>query len=713
MPTRAEVYDAIRNADKAGDSAGVRKLGEYLKTLPEDQAPPPPVAPPIEQPSIAARILGNVGDAGKEYLTSLGTGMADAAQKWTSSFSANPIKNAAGVGEAALNMGTGAVSAPLALAAKMSGNTRPTADIRQDLTYAPRTDMGQAIVEGVGASTKPVNDAMKLGAKGVAAVTPLNEDTAQAAIDTALLYKGGRMGAEALKNKLSPPPSAAQQAAEATARAQSYVRNNTNLDWDSLSAAIQGKITEVAKNAGDLEKLDPQALAREAQLQSLPVPVPATRGQLMRDPVALRNEGNISATAGGAPIREIHLDQNQALLSNLDVLKGKVSGTGKSAATATTPEEAGAVVQGALRSGEKLSKADYKAAYKTADDLAPDAAVSAQPLYDLLEGRPDIQHLGFLQSWLNKAKITKSQTTDGVTVSEQRPVSIGELRDLKQQAGEIMRTGGTEGLYAGKVFEAVQNAIKEHPDVKAAYDVADSKFSAHKIKYEDQAAVSDLVSNASRTDRTTALSNTVKSVTSGVPEEIRQIKKTLLTGGDEATRTAGKQAWREVRAQVIQDIKDRASNGVAINERGEANLTPAALKRAIDSYGPQKLDEIFGPGTHRQIYDILDATRTVKTLPPSAAVGSSTFSNAITFLENAVRKAPGGGLIPDLIRGTAKLKDIGGDSYKAQQATETPLSEAIKNGSSRSKARVGEKGVPPIPLSQLNKDNQQHQELQP
>jgi hypothetical protein len=40
MATREEIYTAIRNADKAGDSAAVRKLGDYLKTLPAEGAAP-------------------------------------------------------------------------------------------------------------------------------------------------------------------------------------------------------------------------------------------------------------------------------------------------------------------------------------------------------------------------------------------------------------------------------------------------------------------------------------------------------------------------------------------------------------------------------------------------------------------------------------------------------------------------------------------------
>jgi len=41
MATREEIYDALRNADKAGDTQSVRKLAEYLKTLPNEIAPEP------------------------------------------------------------------------------------------------------------------------------------------------------------------------------------------------------------------------------------------------------------------------------------------------------------------------------------------------------------------------------------------------------------------------------------------------------------------------------------------------------------------------------------------------------------------------------------------------------------------------------------------------------------------------------------------------
>lgn len=53
MATRDEVIQAIRNADKAGDSAAVRRLGEYLGTLREDGTPK-------SAPESAAQHVGNL-----------------------------------------------------------------------------------------------------------------------------------------------------------------------------------------------------------------------------------------------------------------------------------------------------------------------------------------------------------------------------------------------------------------------------------------------------------------------------------------------------------------------------------------------------------------------------------------------------------------------------------------------------------------------------
>lgn len=135
-----------------------------------------------------------------DYAKGVGKNAVGAVENWAHAFSANPLKNAFGTGEAALNMGTSMLSAPLALAAQMSGNTRPAKDIRADLTYQPRSEMGKAIPAVAAAPMKPVGDAFAGISRDISKVAPLDEDQVQAGLDTAAMFtpfisKGAAPGA--------------------------------------------------------------------------------------------------------------------------------------------------------------------------------------------------------------------------------------------------------------------------------------------------------------------------------------------------------------------------------------------------------------------------------------------------------------------------------------------------------------------------------------
>lgn len=608
-------------------------------------------------------------------------------------------KAGVGMDEAALNLGSQAIATPVAGIAgllqgaknrlqgdpsNMSAADR-IAQVQGALTYQPRTDAGKAI-QGVVA--KP---AQWLAAGADKAGQAASDATGSPAIGAAV-----NTGVQALPALLMKRTStvvgdatAEQAATTAASRAQSYA-GRIGLDWDSLSDSIKTKLTGIAQNAGDLAKLDSAGVKREAQLQSLAVPVPATRGQLLRDPVQLRNEGNASATNAGAPIRNIHLDQNQALLDNLDALKKGVSGTGDTAATTSNSQQTGASIQGAARAKLAFQQAKVKQLYQAAQDSGETAKlVDTTPIENLIAQTPDQTHYGYAKQWIKqnagdtKAVPTTRRDSLGMQYEEKpgAPVgtSINDLEDLRKAAVAKAMNGGEDGYYAGKLISAIDTATEG-----AGGDLYKSARAARKaqaLEFGDQGAVADLVDNSSRTDRATALENTTKAIANGSIEDVQKVKKTLLEGGDATTQQAGQKAWNDLRAQLVQDIKDKATRGASPNERGVQELTAPGLKRAIDSYGPQKLNEIFGPEAHRQLSDILDATQTVKTVPPSRVAGSSTVANAMAFLEKAITRMPGGGMVADLARGATKLRDIGAVSRDARAATMTPLSEVYSQSS--------------------------------
>lgn len=591
----------------------------------------------------------------------------------------------------------------------------------QQLGYTPKSLAGKQTAAVIGNVADKLNRpgeivAERTGSPALGAATTTVLQGALAAADPSVRGAFRSVGASAGRRVTGrPPPAAATPppAAAATQTAQDYARTN-GLDWDTLSDSVRARLTQIAAEGGDLTGLDARAVARQSQLESLPVPVPATRGQLAGDRVAIRNEGNVSATRAGQPIADIHVAANQALLDNLDALRGKVSGTGATAAKATTPEEAGAAVQGAARGKEASAKAEVKALYDKARATEPDAAASLQPVTELLVGNPEIQYLGWVQNWLNKAAKARAGA-DGEPVAL-TDATLAELHDLRSQASAIARTGGKEGYYAGQVVKALDSSMEAVPEGAAAWRAANAAHRRMKQEFSDQAVVSDLVTNASSTDRTTALSNTVRAVTSGAPEQIRQIKRTLLTGGDEASRTAGKQAWREVRAQVLQQIKDDATRGVGVVEGGAPNLTPSALNSALKRFGPQKLDEIFGPGTAKQLNQILEATKIVKTIPTTGggSVGSSTVQNALAFLERQM--IAGLGQVPVVGKILGGGAQAAADSYVSaktiKQAQTTPLGEVVaeaakKGGRRRFKQGTAETVKATVPLSQVAAEQRQ------
>jgi hypothetical protein len=339
MPTREEVYTAIRNADAAGDSAGVRKLGDYLKTLPAEQSD---AAPPVDvdahrkrlgqiqqelqqieadKPGLVGNVLGFSGNFLK--------GAADTALNLGSSMVATPAAGIAGI-----------LTAPAGFIPGMEGvGARNVQRVQNALTYQPRSDVGKEAQQNI---AKPFE---MLAAAGDSAGQVVQDTTGSPLLATAvntgvqslpalLFRRGGRIkGGAQVAAEETPATGTAATGTTGTAaldaatetpnvvRAKAYVANSLGLDWDALSQSIKDQLSSVAQDATKLEGLDPQAVAREIKFQSLNPPVPATRGTLARDPVAMRNEGNISATDAGKPIRDIQLAGNQALLDNLDTTK--------------------------------------------------------------------------------------------------------------------------------------------------------------------------------------------------------------------------------------------------------------------------------------------------------------------------------------------------------------------------------------------------------
>jgi len=584
-------------------------------------------------------------------------------------------------GEVGWQLASGAIAAPIAglaglatAGARQLGVTQADpADvvrgIQEAMTYQPRSVKGQRASEALGYPFQKLAEGADFAGRTTADVkrAPIMGKTAGgpaggAFINTAIqalpgVLLSGKMG------KPSPGPRTGNWgwgkpgANPAEAAARGWVSSNTSLDWSRLPDSFRAQLTEIAADSKNLSRLNPAAIERQARLAELNVP--ATRGQITRDPVALRNEGNVSATEAGKPIRDVYVAQNKALIDNLEGMRPKMP------TDAATPEAAGRTVQSAARSKLALQERKVKALYKQADEAGETAVkVDATPLLELIEKTPDVTQYGWAQSWMKK-----------VGLEPGAGVPIRDLESLRQAAVARAKDGGTAGHYAGQLIKAIDEATDGAGG--NLYKQARAARKAQAMEFDEQSGVARLVSDKSRTDPAVPLEQTWrKTVVGGSIADLERVKRSLLTGGDAATRTAGKQAWRAIQQQTMDHIVGKATKSVSKFEDGAANLTPAALRQAVNEIGPAKIERIFGRGSYADLKKIMDAADDVKTQPPAGFVGSPTMANMLAFGERWVGKIPyAGDVAIGTVKAAAKLREMGGAGREVRSALSSPIDE--------------------------------------
>lgn len=618
------------------------------------------------------------------------------------------------------------------------------------MTYEPRTPQGKVIanladdISGIvpKVAEKVTGDIAEdptlkkfLGPTGSEVVQGV-ANTAVQAIPTLLGAKGAKTvatesGAAATAARAT---AAATRASEGLARAKAFVAAKTSLDWDKIPASVQKNLTDVAEHDPDaLLRLKPKAIERQARLEQLDIP--ATRGAIERDRAQLTHEQTLSKGDVGKPLQDIRDTQDTVLHRHVDVVRrstgAKAStrqGVGESVERALrgtkeeSPEKWGPPqIEKGLKSSAKAvwSKANYNRKFGVARSTEPDASVSPAPLVKLLEKNPDVQELGWLQSWLKKAKVEQTAEEPPAASSpkfvdaagksrwpwqqpnkppqmELRNVKLDELTHLREQASTIARTGqGSERYFAGKVVGAIDEAMEKIPRAAKNWRAAFDAFKQHKIEFEDQTLVNKLTDMKSRTDPVTAMEDTADVIRGHSAADIGNLKKTLTEGGTAATRAAGQQAWRDIQGSLLDFLKEKADPAEEKGGAEQAQFSKGFRKefRKLDKDG--KIDAVFSPAQAKRLRAISQATEDVRTQPRMGVVGSDTAANlqaakdrqqmkALTLLEKTSRFGKTGQLIAGAARGLRSWKESGQSIKDVATAKRSRLDEAAEDARAKS-----------------------------
>ncbi|MCW1490364.1 hypothetical protein OLN43_13990 [Acinetobacter baumannii] len=546
---------------------------------------------------------------------------------------------ALGLGETALSAATGATGGTLGMLGGtisqvgrevLSGNfgtpeaaqriSQNAAEGAADLTYAPRTQTGQEYTQALGEISEPL-----------VALTPALSELAlagQAARATAPIAQG-----QAIRAGQAVAP-VVERAGQMAVRPVQAVANATRSGVQSMGEMVGLRTPEAEgpapANVGAAQ-VD-QATIRQALSQDLPYPVQLTEGQMTRDPAQLKFEVETAKDSDlGVPLRQRQEEQHQVMQHNLDAF---IDMTG---AQATNMREAGLSVDKALQKQLQADKNRVRVAYAKADK-SEEAKIPVDLTQPVKVGENDpMSVIDYLNSQ------PELPTTPILTTAKRTAESLGIAR--RGENGELIPNSPTikqmekwrQEINANTNQEApnirqstiLKDMIDQHvePVVGNLYKAARNERKRMADHWENRTIIKDLTTNKTGTDdRRVALEDIQKRIIhDGSLDDLRVAKRTLLTSGEE-----GKQAWRDIQGQTLQEIKNAATAGVAPDGQGNQMISPAALNKAIKKLDDDgKLEFIFGKEGAEKIRAINDISKTLFTVPTSAAINHSNTGSAL------------------------------------------------------------------------------------
>ena len=533
-----------------------------------------------------------------------------------------------GGAEAALTVGTGMIGGAIGQAA---GGLHGIAESVVDGTFGTQQGAQNAVNRATQLSnTLTYEPNTAAGQRAVGAVGEFVEDTG---LDTLPPVLGGGVGTSAATLGRASVPVATTAAREVAQAAKPVVAQVVEQAKRPVAA-----VTEAAKNAfnRDTANTGPapanmgaaqvdQATVRQALAQDLPVTPELTKGQISRDPGQLKFEVEAAKDPEmGAPLRQRYEQQHQAVQQNFDAF---IDQTGSQ--TGGNARDVGLMVDGALQKQMRADKNRVRVAYNKADkseeastpvDVTRPVSVledSEISVIDYLNSQPELPTTPIITAAKRTAaSLGIAQKADDGSLVPGNPT----IKQLEKWRSEI---NGNVNQEAPNIRQAtiLKSFIDAHvePYAGTLYKAARAERKRFGDKWENHTIIKDLTSNKKGTDdRKVAYEKVVDRVIySGSLDDLRQAKRTIMTSGPE-----GKQSWSEIQAAVLQNIKDEATKGVAPDAQGNQMISPAALNAQIRKLD-DKLDFIFGKQGADKLRALNEVSKTIFTVPTSAAINHS------------------------------------------------------------------------------------------
>lgn len=631
-----QVYDALRKAHAAGDTASAKKLADFIKS--QVPAAPEPTLRQKMISSVPGRVLQGVRDPidagaqliprGLQFLSSAG-GLAP--NRVSEFFGSEAQRVDKGISEAereyeAARMATGQEGTDWA---RLGGNVASPAN----LAIAARMPMltttmgrvgGGAVMGAVGGGLQPVNTERTGGDFASVKAGQMALGTATGAVATPIM---GAVG-DFVGRKLAGLADKGASTITLRQTTEEFAKSS-GLDWDSMGPSQRDQLFEAVKrSAQEYAGKDPRVATRIADFKQLDMPY--TLGQITRDPLQFATEKNLQQVPGvGDPLRERFLSQGAMLQNRI----------GNFAAGADEAQNAGQQLIARLRAIDDDMAGGVRQAYQAARQLAgKDAEVPlqglAQDFAEVIDNFGDKVPSGVRN---NFAKFGLGADAQGST--QRKIFTVEEADKLLKVINANQSNDPATNAALSALRGAVKRAVTQDAGTEDVFAPA-RRLAAQRFSLMDAVPALDAAaSGAANPD--TFVQNFIVSKTATTPQ-VKQLAQLL--------RQNDPKAFSQARAQLGAYLQRRAFGE---NLAGDKGISPERFASALREIGSEKLGAFFSPDEVAQLQRISRVAGYMESVPYASRPNTSGNWGAISSLADSIPGIPMTAAMVNALRNSA------------------------------------------------------------
>lgn len=483
--------------------------------------------------------------------------------------------------------------------------------------------------------------------------------TVAGALDLALPVVG-RIGGKIIRKALGKTPKGA--VVDASGKPSQELLDALSESGQSFDDIVKEAKDELTKKA-----VEPREAARKAFLESQGLD--PTKAQVTRNAADFQAQQEAAKTSSA--VREA-LEKQDAILTtrfNNKILETGGDSTSQSAAVTDFIAEKATVLD------QEISDL-----YRVAREAMPEAKNVrfenlSKKLRELFPA--DRRSGGNISAVIGDMKAKTILSPKGklvgrvsVETSEDLRKLMNELYDEKNPFGNSLLRQLKETLDDDVFSAAGKDVFNQARKAKTNFERELSRAKISKFDSRKANLVRDVLENKVDPDQ---LVDKVIFSKAWRPDDLQQLKSYL--GTDEA----GKAAFNDMKAEVLQKIKEKSFIG-SVDEAGMQALSRDKLQKAIKSIGAKKMDVLFDREERKFLHDILEVAK-IREPVRGTALGRGPSAQAISRLEQKLKELPGLGALVNFI-------NIDAQGRAALRASPSPLPIAPTRMPSAARAAI-------------------------